>query len=154
MARLRCCRRGGVRSNRGKGGRYSKCLYLSVCLCLSVCVCMSTPKGRIQKLNEILEILEKNEGKMKFKALYGSLALRYGTTEQTMWSYLNALKAGGKIDYSTVVIKTHDFDVWLLNYDIFNPVTITRKDGTKVTVGQKTREALNKPILEEHNTKN
>ena len=60
---------------------------------------MSTPKGRIQKLNEILETLEKNKGKMKFRALYGALALKYGTTENTLYSYLDALNAAGKIDY-------------------------------------------------------
>ena len=89
-------------------------VYICLCVSISVCVCMSTPKGRIQKLNEILSLLEKNKGKMKFGALYGSLALKYGTTEQTMWSYLNALKAAGKIDYQTVVLKTQDFDVWLV----------------------------------------
>jgi len=87
-----------------------------MCLCVyvSVCVCMSTPKGRIQKLNEILEVLAKNKGKMKFRALYGALALKYGTTEQTMWSYLDALKAAGKVNYSDVVLKTEDFEVWLV----------------------------------------
>lgn len=75
---------------------------------------MSTPKARIQKLNEILEILESNNGRMPFKKLYGNLALKYGTTENTLWSYLEALKAAGKIDYSNCVQIGKDFDVWLV----------------------------------------
>jgi len=76
---------------------------------------MSTPKERIQKLNEILEILKANNGRMPFKKLYGKLALKYGTTENTMWNYLEALKAAEEIDYSAMVRIGQDFEVWLAN---------------------------------------
>ncbi|MEM2546506.1 MAG: hypothetical protein QXM37_02635 [Candidatus Bathyarchaeia archaeon] len=63
---------------------------------------MSTPKTRIQRLNEIVEILKRNGGKATFGKLYGEMALKYGTRKNTFWEYLEALKMAGKIDYPEI----------------------------------------------------
>ena len=55
---------------------------------------------RREKQYEILELLSRHNGKMTFGKLFGLLALNYGTTKKTFWSYLDALKAAEKIDYA------------------------------------------------------
>jgi len=39
---------------------------------------------------------------VKFSDFHGEFALKYGITERTFWSYLEALKNADKIDYPTV----------------------------------------------------
>jgi len=53
-------------------------------------------------MQEILQILKDNGGKAKFKFVYGKLAFKYGITERTFWSYLEALEAAQKIRYPTI----------------------------------------------------
>lgn len=65
---------------------------------------MGTPKSRIERLNEILDILEKNNGKITFGELFGNFALNYGTTKRTFMSYLETLKLTGKISYSEKIL--------------------------------------------------
>ena len=51
-------------------------------------------------MNEILETLQKNGGKMKYADLYSSIVFKYGTTEKTFWDFLSLLKFLGKINYN------------------------------------------------------
>lgn len=60
-----------------------------------------TRKERIEK---VLDILRENNGEMEFKDIYGEMALTYGLTKRTFSSYLDALKAAGKIDYPEIVL--------------------------------------------------
>ena len=39
---------------------------------------------------------------MKLDELWGKLSFKYGTTKNTMWNYLVALKAAKKIEYPLV----------------------------------------------------
>jgi hypothetical protein len=65
---------------------------------------MPSERERLRRLQEILQILRERGGEAKFSSLYGEFALKYGTTERTFWSYLEALKNAGKIDYPAVLI--------------------------------------------------
>jgi len=66
-------------------------------------------KQRIKKLQEILKLLSENEGKMNFGELYGKIAMKYGTTKQTFWSYLNALDNAELIEAPAIInILTED----------------------------------------------
>lgn len=56
-------------------------------------------KDRKEKLMNILDMLKKNKGSMKFGKLYGHFALEYGTSERTFWEYLEVLRMADKIDY-------------------------------------------------------
>jgi hypothetical protein len=60
--------------------------------------------ARIKILNELLEMLQKNGGKMKYADLYCSTVRKHGTTEKAFWGYLNALKASGSIDYNELYL--------------------------------------------------
>jgi hypothetical protein len=62
-------------------------------------------KERQRRLQEILSFLREKGGEVKFSDLYGEFAVKYGITERTFWSYLEALKNAGKIDYPTVWLK-------------------------------------------------
>lgn len=44
---------------------------------------ISMAKGRLSRLNEILALLKENNGEMKFKDLYGKMALKYDITKRT-----------------------------------------------------------------------
>jgi len=71
----------------------------------------STPKGRIQKLNAIIEILKANGGKITFGKLLSQMDLKYGTTRETLWSYLDTLKNAGKVDFPEIFIIYRENDV-------------------------------------------
>lgn len=75
-----------------------------------------TGKGRLEKLNIILDMLRKNNGTIKFGELYGQFALEHGTTERTFWEYLETLKMGGKIDYprTYVIAMKENLEIKLL----------------------------------------
>jgi Fe2+ or Zn2+ uptake regulation protein len=60
-------------------------------------------KRRKEKLQEILKLLSENKGKMSFGELYGKLAIKYGTTKQTFWSYLDALDSAGLIEVPAII---------------------------------------------------
>jgi len=77
-------------------------------------------KQRIEKLQEILKLLSENEGKMSFGKLYGKIALKYGTTKRTFYSYLEALKLAEKIDYAEVFMawKENDQNITLLSKEM------------------------------------
>jgi hypothetical protein len=60
---------------------------------------MPSQKTRAAILDELLETLRKNGGRMSFYQLFGTIAYKYGTTEKTYLDYLYALKMTGKIDY-------------------------------------------------------
>lgn len=72
---------------------------------------MPTPKTRLNRLNEILEMLKQNNGKMKFKEIYGRMALNHGVTLRTFWDYLASLKIAGKVDYSEIHVMGRQGDV-------------------------------------------
>jgi hypothetical protein len=59
-------------------------------------------KERQRRLQEILRILRERGWRSEVQRPYGEFALKYGITERTFWSYLEALKNAGKIDYPTV----------------------------------------------------
>jgi hypothetical protein len=63
---------------------------------------MPTAKKRMERLNEVLEILKQHGGKMTFGELYGTVALKYGIRKETLWDYLNALKASGKVIFPEI----------------------------------------------------
>jgi len=69
---------------------------------------MGTSKSRIERLNEILTTLKKNEGEATFGELYGHFAVSYGTTKRTFWSYLEVLKIAGKIDYPDIIVSAKE----------------------------------------------
>ena len=50
-------------------------------------------------MNEILDLLKSNKGKMTFKELYGKMALEHGVTTRTFWGYLETLRLADKISY-------------------------------------------------------
>jgi hypothetical protein len=70
---------------------------------------MGTAKRRKERLNQILETLGENRGEMKNSELMGPLLFEWGCTEGTYWSYLETLRAAGKIGYP---------QAWKLNEDI------------------------------------
>ena len=65
---------------------------------------MRTPRGRINRLNEILDTLKENNGKLTFGKLFGHFALNYGTTKRTFMDYLDTLRLTGKISYSEKIL--------------------------------------------------
>ena len=77
-------------------------IFICVVCVLYNGVLVSTPKTRLQRLSEILKLLEDNGNMMKFKDLYGRMALAYGVTERTFWEYLEVLKSANKIDYPEI----------------------------------------------------
>ena len=71
-------------------------------------------RSRLEKMNEILNILKTHGGKMKKSKLYGEMSAKYGITKQTFDSYLEALRAQGKIDYKTIHRIFEDIEIKLL----------------------------------------
>jgi len=71
-------------------------------------------RSRLERMNEILNILRMHRGKMKKSKLYGEISARYGITKKTFDSYLEALKAQGKIDYKTIHSIFEDIEIKLL----------------------------------------
>ncbi|MEM2463645.1 MAG: hypothetical protein QXY07_03065 [Candidatus Bathyarchaeia archaeon] len=49
-----------------------------------------------------MEMLKQSNGKATFGNLYSQMALKYGVTKTTFWSYLETLKMAGKVDYPEV----------------------------------------------------
>ena len=45
-----------------------------------------------ERLDEIIGLLRRNDGHLRFSQLYETLAYRYGTAESTVWGYLGVLK--------------------------------------------------------------
>jgi len=76
---------------------------------------MSGQKQRVERLNEILEILKSNNRKIKESKLYGLLALKYGLTQRTFDDYLAALKAAGKIDMPPFMKIGEDVEITLVD---------------------------------------
>ena len=72
---------------------------------------MPSPKTRLERLNEILRILEEKGGKAKFREVFAALALKYGVTRKTFWDYLETLKTAGKIDYPTAFLRHQEDDI-------------------------------------------
>ena len=72
---------------------------------------MPSPKTRLERLNEILRILEERGGKARFKEVYAVLALKHGVTRKTFWDYLETLKTAGKIDYPTAFPRHQEDDI-------------------------------------------
>jgi hypothetical protein len=77
---------------------------------------MSGQTQRVQRLNEILEILKSNNGRIKESKLYGLLALKYGLTQRTFDDYLAALKAAGKIEMPLLTKIGEDIEITLVNH--------------------------------------
>ncbi len=50
-------------------------------------------------MQTLLDILKEHGGPIPFTELFGAMSAKLGTTKNTLWSYLEALKAEGKIDY-------------------------------------------------------
>lgn len=71
---------------------------------------------RLERIKEVLRILEENKGEMKFKQLYGKIALTYGVSKKTFWDYLDSLKAADKIDYPGIFLfdKENEIEIKLL----------------------------------------
>ena len=66
-------------------------------VCVSV-KCMPTGKDRVERMREILSFLKENKGEATLGELYGSMAMKYGTTRKTFWDYLESLKLAGEIE--------------------------------------------------------
>ncbi len=60
--------------------------------------------SRKQKLDEILELLKKNDGKMTFGELFRHFVSKYGTSRKTFWSYLKDLISAELIAKKSIVI--------------------------------------------------
>jgi len=77
---------------------------------------MPTAKERVKRLNEILEMLKNNGGKSTFGKLYGEMALKYGVSKKTFWSYLEALEYAGKIKYPKIYLsgREHEIEISLV----------------------------------------
>jgi hypothetical protein len=54
---------------------------------------------RRERLDEIMGLLRQNDGHLRVSQLCETLGYRYGTTETTVWDYLGALKAAGRVNY-------------------------------------------------------
>jgi DNA-binding IclR family transcriptional regulator len=78
---------------------------------------MPTRKQRIERMNEIIEYLEKHKGSSKFKEVFGVQALKYGVTKSTFFDYLDTLTSVGKIDYPLVTLigQENEFTITLKN---------------------------------------
>jgi len=57
---------------------------------------------RLEKLTEIQNYLKMKGGKATFEEVYGDVTLKYGTTTDTLWNYLEALQIAGKIVYTGI----------------------------------------------------
>ena len=55
--------------------------------------------NRKERMQSVLTILKENGGSMPFLKLYGAVSEKLGVTKKTFRSYLEALKAQGKINY-------------------------------------------------------
>ena len=58
-----------------------------------------------------MQILKEKDGKARFGFVYGRLAITYDLTKKTLWDYLDALKAAGKIDYDQIYITGQENEV-------------------------------------------
>ncbi|MBN2335845.1 hypothetical protein JXL21_09815 [Candidatus Bathyarchaeota archaeon] len=62
-------------------------------------------------MNEILETLKLNQGKLKFSELYGPLADKWDIKKRTFWIYLDDLRTENKITYPIIWIDVTEPDV-------------------------------------------
>ena len=51
------------------------------------------------RMQDVLAILKANGGEMSFMDLLGAMSEKWAITKATFWSYLEALKAEGYIEY-------------------------------------------------------
>lgn len=87
-----------------------------MCVCVTV-IGMGTKKSRKEILEDILDQLKENNGKMTFGQLLGYISWKYGTTKRTFDEYLKTLYLAHQIDYPSIYssIMENNVKISLLN---------------------------------------
>ena len=92
---------------------------------------MGTTKQRTERLEQIPQIIKENGGRMKFRELFGKVTVPWGIRDNTLWDYLDSLKAAGLIRWERPLIMNWNFDEGTIMIRLPGVPEMTPEEETK-----------------------